>query len=183
MHRRPLLDALARYGASDHITEAEREDHGRLTAFVEAHADCFDRSLLEGHITGSVWILNHERTAAILVHHKKLGMWLQPGGHADGDPDIWQVALREGVEETGIPDLTFVSKEIFDVDIHKIPARKNEPEHFHYDVRFVLEAPPGATPVVSEESHAVVWVPREDVYTYDTDESVLRMTEKWTVAP
>ena len=179
MHRRPLLEALERYGASSRITDDEREDHRRLTAFVEAHSDCFARSLLEGHVTGSAWILNHERTATMLVHHKKLGLWLQPGGHADGDPDVRQVALREGVEETGIEELTLLTPEIFDLDIHPIPARKTEPAHFHYDVRFIMVAPADAKPVVSEESHALAWVPRGEVATYDTDDSVLRMASKW----
>ena len=179
MHRRSLLDALEQYAATDRITDAERDDHARMTAFVEANADCFERSLLEGHITGSAWILNHDRTATLLTHHRKLDLWLQPGGHADGDPDVRQVALREAVEESGIADLVLASHEIFDLDIHRIPARKNEPAHLHYDVRFLIQAPAGAQFVVSEESHALAWVPRADVAGYETDDSVLRMVTKW----
>ena len=179
MHRKPLLDALARYAASGRMTDEEREDHERLTRFVESTPSCFERTHSAGHVTGSAWILNHDRSATLLTHHKKLGMWLQPGGHADGDPDVRQVALREAIEESGIPDLALVSDEIFDLDVHAIPARKTEPAHFHYDVRFLIQAPPDAQEVVSEESHALAWVPRGDVHTYDTDESVLRMVRKW----
>lgn len=182
MHRRPLLDALAVYGRSGRMLAEEEDDRRRMLAFVESHADCFERSLLEGHVTGSAWILSHDRTATLLTHHKKLGLWLQPGGHADGDPDIWQVSLREAVEESGIDDLKMPSTEIFDLDIHEIPARKNEPAHLHYDVRFVVYAPAGARYVVSDESHALAWVKKEDVASYDTDASVLRMVQKWDVA-
>ncbi len=182
MHRRPLLEALAAYQASDRITDEERADAERMMAFVAANPDCFERSLLEGHVTGSAWVLNHDQRATLLTHHKKLNLWLQPGGHADGDPDIRQVALREAVEESGISDLSLRCPEIFDIDIHEIPARKSEPAHLHYDVRFVVVAPAGAQFVVSEESHALAWVPRDEVHTYDTDASVLRMVRKWTVA-
>ncbi|MEL7369516.1 MAG: NUDIX hydrolase [Myxococcota bacterium] len=180
MHRRPLLDALDHYEQSDRITADERQPLERLRAFVEAHPTCFDRTLLEGHITGSAWILNHDQSATLLTHHKKLNLWLQPGGHADGDPDVRQVALREAIEESGIEDLRLLRDDIFDVDVHRIPARKDEPAHYHYDVRFVVQAPPNAQFVVSEESHALAWVPRADVANYQTDESVLRMVRKWS---
>src|SRR5687767_11824108 len=152
MHRRKLLDLLARYQPSD---DRERSSSSRLIAFVERSPRCFDRSLLEGHVTGSAWLLDDARERCLLTHHKKLGMWLQCGGHADGDPDVLQVALREAREESGIVGIEPLSTEIFDVDVHLIPAKGSEPEHFHYDVRFALVAPPGATFIVSEESHAL----------------------------
>ena len=176
------MDALDRYAASDRITPGERPALSRMKAFVEAQPDCFQRSLVEGHITGSAWILNHDATAALLTHHKKLNLWLQPGGHADGDPDVPQVALREAIEESGIADVVLVSNEIFDIDVHEIPARKNEPAHLHYDVRYLVQAPKGAKEVVSDESHALAWVPRAKIQAYQTDESVMRMARKWNAA-
>jgi 8-oxo-dGTP pyrophosphatase MutT (NUDIX family) len=179
MHREPLLKLLARYRAHGPITPEERAPLERLEAFVRREPACFARSTVEGHITGSAWILDHARAACLLTHHRKLGLWLQPGGHADGDPDVLAVALREGREESGIAGLAPLSPEIFDVDVHEIPARKGEPAHLHYDVRFALVAPEGARFVVSEESHALAWVPRAEVSTYNTDASVLRMAAKW----
>ncbi len=177
-HRKKLLALLDRYGSSARILDSERSSLERLVAFVTRCPDCFERSLLEGHVTGSAWILDHAREACLLTHHKKLGRWLQCGGHADGDPDVMQVALREAAEESGIVGIEPLSPEIFDVDVHRIPAGR-EPEHFHYDVRFALEAPAGARFVVSEESHALAWVRRAEVSRYDTDDSVRRMAEKW----
>ena len=175
-HRMKLLELLSRYRP----TEPERSSHERLIAFVERRPDCFERSLLEGHVTGSAWLLDHAREACLLTHHKKLGMWLQCGGHADGDPDVLQVALREAREESGIFGIEPLSPEIFDVDVHRIPAKGQEPEHFHYDVRFALIAPAGAHFVVSDESHALAWVRRAEINRYDTDDSVRRMAAKWT---
>lgn len=177
--RQPLLDLLDRYGRGPRITERERAAHAQLVDFVRREPACFERATVEGHITGSAWILNHDRSACLLTHHRKLGLWLQPGGHADGQSDVLEVALREGREESGIPGLAALDPEIFDVDVHEIPARKTEPAHLHYDVRFVLVAPEGATYVVSEESHDLAWVRPEEVARYNTDDSVLRMVDKW----
>jgi 8-oxo-dGTP pyrophosphatase MutT (NUDIX family) len=179
-HRRKLLDLLHRH--ESRATEEERSSLSRLIAFVERRPDCFQRELLEGHVTGSAWILDHSREHCLLTHHKKLGLWLQCGGHADGDSDVLQVALREALEESGIARIEPLSEEIFDVDVHTIPAKGSEPEHFHYDVRFALIAPRGAQFVVSDESHALAWVKRTEIDGYHTDFSVRRMADKWQIA-
>src|SRR5215510_11521790 len=94
-----------------------------LRQFVAANPNCFERSLQIGHVTGSAWIVDLDRTHALLTHHRKLNKWLQLGGHADGDPDILRVALREAREESNLDAIRPVSENIFDVDIHVIPAR------------------------------------------------------------
>ena len=175
MHRRPLLEKLADYVPTD---AAERDSHERMRAFVESHADCFERSLAVGHITGSAWIVDPARTKALLTHHRKLDMWLQLGGHADGEADVVAVAMREAREESGLASLEIVSDRIFDIDVHEIPARGEEPEHFHYDVRFLLRADPAEPVVVSDESHDVAWIELDQVVNLATDASVLRMVAK-----
>ena len=109
-------------------------------AFVEQNEMCFERSLDIGHITGSAWVLDFHRTHTLLTHHAKLDKWLQLGGHSDGDPDTLEVALREVREESGLVEVRPISEAIFDVDAHLIPARGAEPEHIHYDIRFLAEA-------------------------------------------
>jgi len=155
----------------------EAEMLQRIIAFVEAHEDCFERSLAQGHVTGSAWVVNPERTHALLVHHRRLERWLQPGGHCDGDPDVLATALREAFEETGI-EAQPVSPAVFDVDAHDIPARGAEPAHVHYDIRYLAEAPLSEQPVVSPESRGVRWVPLDEIARLDTDESVLRLVRK-----
>jgi 8-oxo-dGTP pyrophosphatase MutT (NUDIX family) len=140
------------------------------------------RSLLKGHITGSAWIVNQSGTQTVLVHHKKLDRWLQPGGHADGNTDIFEVARNEAVEETGIKNL-FSSREIFDVDVHLIPAVNDIPNHYHYDIRFLFTAKDNAPLIVSDESHDVHWIAAEKISEYAVgEESILRMKEKWLSA-
>jgi len=150
MHRRPLLEMLARYRQAQ---PAEADVVDRIRALVEGHADCFDRSCRPGHITGAAWILSADRRHHLLTHHRQLGRWLQLGGHADGEPHVDQVALREAREESGMSNFDFVTtekgSELFfardiapspsdskivltpflpvplDVDVHQIPTRRD----------------------------------------------------------
>ena len=115
----------------------------------------------------------------VLTHHRKLGRWLQPGGHSDGDPDTLAVALREAREESGL-DVRALDDAIFDIDVHRIPARSCEPAHFHFDVRFLIQAEHDRFRV-SEESDALAWVPAVGLGTFTDGESVLRMARKWLV--
>jgi 8-oxo-dGTP pyrophosphatase MutT (NUDIX family) len=150
----------------------------RLRRFIAEHPDCFERSLQVGHITGSAWVVDRERTHALLTHHRKLNKWLQLGGHADGDPDILRVALREAREESSLEEIRAVSESIFDIDIHVIPARGGEPEHLHYDVRFLLEAERGAPLVASHESRSLAWAPLSGIAALNPEESMIRMVAK-----
>jgi 8-oxo-dGTP pyrophosphatase MutT (NUDIX family) len=175
MHRKPLLDKLSVY---EPFNRREAQMADTLRQFVAAHADCFERSLLIGHITGSAWVIDYARTSALLTHHRKLNKWLQPGGHADGDPDILRVAMREAREESGLADIQPVSDGIFDIDIHLIPARGREPEHLHYDVRFLLKADRNAPLAVSQESRSLAWAPLDAIAQLNPEESIARMVAK-----
>lgn len=142
------------------------------------HPHAFNRDHLPGHITGSAWVVNRERTKVLLHHHKKLNKWLQPGGHADGDRHVLGVALRELEEETGVNSVLLLSHGIFDLDIHPIPARKDFPEHLHYDVRFCFEGDESSAIVVSEESLQVKWMSWNELREHTNNKSLFRMMEK-----
>src|SRR3954471_7519457 len=78
----------------------ERADAvAQFAAFVRRRPDAAQRELAEGHLTGSAWLVSADGRRVLLTHHRKLGLWLQLGGHADGDPDLARVALREAEEE------------------------------------------------------------------------------------
>lgn len=148
-------------------------------AFLASSADVFERRHPPGHFTGSAWLVSRDGRRALLTHHRKLDRWLQPGGHADGDSDLARVALREAEEESGLTGLRGEAT-IFDLDRHAIPARGSEPEHWHYDVRFVVRAGDDEAFVVGEESHDLAWrVIAELRDAPQVDESVRRMAEKW----
>jgi 8-oxo-dGTP pyrophosphatase MutT (NUDIX family) len=150
------------------------------TKFLELlqHPDAFQRTHLPGHITGSSFIVSDDFRHTLLVHHAKLNRWLQPGGHADGDPNVAGVALREANEETGLKNISLLHPAIFDLDIHVIPARKDFPQHEHYDVRYLFGASMDEQVVVSEESHDVKWVLLTDLEKFNDEPALLRMREK-----
>jgi 8-oxo-dGTP pyrophosphatase MutT (NUDIX family) len=175
MDRTQLLAALDAHQPYDSI---EMEMLERTKRFVNEHSDCFERSLAIGHVTGSAFIINNERTHILLTHHKKLNRWLQLGGHADGDGNVLRVALREAVEESGLTDVRPVMESIFDVDVHVIPARKNDAEHYHYDIRYLCQADSKIPLIISDESHDLVWVPVQSILNYTEEQSMLRMVSK-----
>ena len=158
MHRTPLLELLDRYAR---LHPAEDAVVDRIRRLVESRSNCFERDCMPGHITASAWIVSHDHGRFLLTHHRKLDRWLQLGGHADGDPDVLGVALREAQEESGMLDLepVLTGSELvpFDLDVHEIPAWRDDPTHEHHDVRFLLRAAAGQSLVMSGESKDLRW--------------------------
>lgn len=182
MHREPLLQLLTQYEAQ---SPDELPTVQRIRKLVTEHEDCFDRTCRPGHITGSAWVLSHDRSHCLLLHHRKLDRWLQPGGHADGESNVAAVALREAQEESGLEQLAVENNGLpLDLDVHVIPARFDavgnqiEDSHEHHDVRFLLVATEGEPLVLSDESHDLRWLTHEEVLNLTDEESVLRMMRK-----
>lgn len=175
-HRNALINLLKNYKAFDVL---EHKAQIQCLAFVRSNKDCFLRSNLAGHITSSCWLVSPDHEQVLLTHHKKIGRWLQLGGHADGDPDVLRVALKEAEEESGIKNIKAMSPDIFDIDIHLISEHKNTPAHYHYDIRFVLESS-STDFLVSDESHALSWQLTNDlIQSPITNASLARMAKKW----
>lgn len=175
MDRRQFIRMLEVYNPTD------KEEHLFKSQFIEllAHQDAFQRNHLPGHLTASSWIIDSSKEFVLLTHHAKLNKWLQPGGHADGNENLLSVALREAEEETGLKNFNLVHPEIFDIDIHIIPARKEFPEHFHFDVRYLLQTDRQDALILSEESHALAWIRSNDVpRVSEGNRSMIRMTNK-----
>lgn len=177
MHRRKLLGLINTY-AAQHPEESETIE--RFRTFVNKYENCFERDCWAGHITGSAWVVDPTQNSILLTHHKKLNIWVQLGGHSDGDSDTPQVAYKEATEESGLA-VDFLSREIFDLDIHEIPARKGDPAHFHYDVRFLFSAQTHQY-TVSEESLDLSWIAIDKLEQVTQEESMLRMKRKWLKA-
>ena len=175
-HQRTWLDAIDRYRMR---WPRESDSIDLFRDLMSAHADAAERTRASEHLTGSAWLVSKDGERVLLTHHRKLNRWLQPGGHADGDSDLARVALREAEEESGLRDL-IVEPAIFDLDRHEIPARGDEPAHWHYDVRYVVHATGSEDFVVSEESHALAWGEIAQIVADSAaDESLRRMAGKW----
>lgn len=171
-----LIAALEAYETTD---PEEAEMHDRMLHFARTTPDCLYRSHIAGHMTASAFVLDQSLDHVLLIHHKKLDRWLQPGGHADGEPDLLAVAQKEVEEETGLLTIPLQTT-IFDLDIHLIPARKEVPAHLHYDLRFLLLRKKDTILQGNDEVNGLKWVKIEDIKQYVADRSVLRMAEKCT---
>ena len=177
MHRQKVIELLDRY-QTPFIEEAAMVQRARR--FAADNPNCFERELVEGHFTGSAWVLNPSRTHALMLKHRKLGMWLQPGGHADGDADITRVVLTEVSEESGVDlnNVKLVSDAIFDVDEHIIPANAKDPRHKHFDIRFLVEIDDALEIPGNEESIDIGWVALREIARFNNARSFFRLVEK-----
>lgn len=171
--------ALSRYRGRQPAESAQFEAAELFAGFLDSHVEVFQRRHRVGHFTGSAWLVSADGMRVLLTHHRKLDRWLQLGGHADGDADLARVALREAEEESGLTGLS-VEPEIFDLDRHRIPARGDEPEHWHYDVRYVVRAGLDEQFVVSPESHDLAWREVSGLLgDSEIDPSIRRMARAW----
>ena len=179
-------DALDRQlAAHQPADEKEAGDVRLVRAFLAAHPeDAHLRKKLEGHLTGSAFVLDATLTQLLLLHHDRLDRWLQPGGHGEGELEPRAIACRELAEETGLgpADVTpFPDRRILDVDVHRIPAsaKRAEPEHLHLDLRYGFIARAGSVVRVSAESRALEWVALDRLdETFAADPSVQRAARK-----
>ncbi len=180
MNRVDLLTLLDRYH-DRHTNEIATID--RIRKLIRDEERCFHRDCFPGHVTSSAWIISRESGRALLTNHRKLGRWLQLGGHADGEVDVLASARREAEEESGLSDFRILPQgggcEILDLDIHEIPARASEPLHQHHDIRFLLDVSEAQSIRHQEiESREVRWFSSGDVIARFDEEGLLRMARK-----
>lgn len=163
------------------MNKTEESNVKKVLDFLNNNQNCYDRSNLKGHITAGGLVVDMEGKV-LLNHHKKTGMWFQFGGHSDGESNSLNVAMREIEEEAGLKNLQLISNKIFDVDVQKIDysAKKNEPEHYHYDINFLFYTE-NKNFKVSNESSEIKWVAIEEAKGLidKDDEAMKRMLAKY----
>lgn len=179
----PALEPSSDLAAAIAAVQAARvggpgaEEHRRsVLAFLAAHPDALERTCAEGHLTGSALVVDSAGRRTLLMLHRKLGRWFQPGGHADGDANLAHVALREASEETGVAGLR-VTVPAVDIDIHRVQLPGEAP-HLHLDVRYLVLAPAAAVEVGNEESLELRWVTPVDLADLGVDLSTHRLVRR-----
>ena len=176
MTRTELLTSLTSYYSQ---FPEERAFIPRFKSLIVNFPNCFQRSLISGHMTASSWIIDATGTVALLVHHKNLNRWLQPGGHADGEENILKVSFKEAEEETGLKSLKLIRSEIFDIDIHLIPKHNDVQSHYHFDIRYLFSADINEIHSNGEQSYKIQWVPLSEVKKItESNPSIVRMVLK-----
>ncbi|MBA8683596.1 NUDIX hydrolase [Stenotrophomonas tumulicola] len=174
-----LRKLLQAHAAEVPMQSALADEFGTL---LDDPVDPFLRERVAGHFTASAWLVSADGTRVLLTHHRKLGRWLQLGGHADGDHDLARVAMNEAEEESGLTGLVLDDPAIFDLDKHWIPERGDVAGHWHYDVRFVIRAGASEAFVVSEESLDLAWRPVAEIaHDPQADASLQRMAHRWAL--
>jgi len=170
------LKGLLEQYRSDYAEEIVYRDFMLNLLKIEGN-DAFFRTCKVGQFTASSWLINSTQRQFLLMHHRKLDRWLQPGGHCDGNLDVLAVAIKEAQEETGMQDIVVVNENIFDLDIHFIPKRKSEHTHLHFDVRFLLKSQNDHLDP-NHESFDVRWFSKNEDQFIDTV-GMRRMYDKW----
>jgi 8-oxo-dGTP pyrophosphatase MutT (NUDIX family) len=151
--------AAGELAAWEPLDEAQRALKFALLAFLDARpADACDRSCVPGHLTASALVLDASGEHVLLTLHPRVGRWVQLGGHCEpADASLRDAALREATEESGIAGLR-IEEGPLHVDVHPVTCSLGVPTR-HLDVRYLVRAPAGAEPVISDESDDLRWWP------------------------
>lgn len=173
---------MDKVAVKEYLEKNPTEHSEVLLEFINNQSDYYTRTNSVGHITGSAFILNSDLDRALLVLHGKYNKWVAPGGHVDSGENSLKAASRESGEEVGLTDLELLKPEIFDIDIHRIPAAtKNgvfEPEHWHFDVRYLFKIQPESVVDLNMlESKGFKW-PNLTEISQDEDKSISRQANK-----
>jgi len=163
-------------------SERARSSRVAILDLLHNHPRPLDRRSFDpGHITASAVVLSHDRGSIMLVHHRRLDRWLQPGGHVEpGDNNVIETARREVREETGLELDTSSNVSLVGADVHAIPASGEEPRHLHHDLTFGFTASvDAAEPCGSERA---IWCAIDQLDSYGVDEP-LRASLERTLSP
>ena len=176
MHRNYLKNLLEIYNP---ICIEEKIVKRRMLEFLTVCTNCFERSCMLGHFTASSWLVNSNLSKVLLMHHKKLDKWQQLGGHCDGDGNVLRVSIKEACEESGIDHIVPLEENIFDIDMHLTPQIKQEPPHYHFDIRFLLKVNGNDKVTMNQESKSLIWFSPDKRMLPTSSTSILRMLGKW----
>ncbi|GAA4597133.1 NUDIX hydrolase [Planotetraspora phitsanulokensis] len=171
LHRdaRAVLEGWSAPSADEEVLRGEFLEH------LRAHDDAMWRECVPGHLTATTAVLSHDGTRVLLTLHPKAGMWLPMGGHCErSDTSLGRVALREAVEESGIPGLTLLDGPLA-LDRHKVWC--HPPHSWHLDVEYGAVAPAEAEAVISDESLDLRWFPVDEIPEL-SDEATRRLVRR-----
>ena len=178
MHRKQVLSLLNQYRQTIHFSPEEIGNLDVMYNFVMHEPDCFNEGSINGHITVSSFLLTSALDAVLLMHHKKIDNWELIGGEIDNEIGLLENAMKHARDESGIPGIEAICPTIFDVESHMTIESKNEPEHWHFDICFLLKAPNKRRFIADNENQVLRWIKLEELDKYTNDQAIIRMTDK-----
>ncbi|MDQ3096353.1 MAG: NUDIX domain-containing protein [Actinomycetota bacterium] len=154
------LEVLTRWHPPN---DGQRRLRAGYLEHLARHRDGVFRECHPDHITASTLVVSSDRQQVLLHLHNRYDIWVQFGGHCDAaDASLAAAALREAVEESGIPDLRLIGRSPVQLSTHEVRCGPIRPSH-HLDVRYVAVAEADAAPVISAESKDVRWFALDDL--------------------
>ncbi|MBI4500144.1 MAG: NUDIX domain-containing protein [Gemmatimonadetes bacterium] len=174
---RQLHDIITAFDPGEDVpAQTSRERTLDLLAQAERALD--RRNYSPGHVTASAIVLSTERSHVLLVFHRRLRRWVQPGGHIEpDDADASEAAAREVCEETGVQPRWEVDPALVGVHVHDIPASGREPAHLHYDIVWRFVAPAARNGSLLGPDRAF-WCRIQDLDHYGADVALVRAVER-----
>lgn len=126
------------------FNEQEEMDKNLILDCLTQGKNVLHRENLEAHLTASAWVVNLQRTKVLMVYHNIYDSWSWMGGHADGEEDLLQVAIKEVQEESGLQTVHPVIPEIFSLEVLTVDGHlkngKYVSSHLHLNLTYLLEA-------------------------------------------
>lgn len=181
-HGAALQRIVATLQAHHCADEKESRDVQFIIEMCHAHPNILSATCEVGHITGSAIVMDTNRERVLLNHHKKFDRWMQFGGHGEAESEPHLIALREGIEESGLDDLRLFPNAIhpllLDVDVHPIPQKPPRPQHYHLDMRYLLLTDAPQLARATDESNDIRWFALTELDALNLEPNVQRMIAK-----
>lgn len=174
------IESIKEYTPYD---EQEKQDKNLIIKYLNMFDNILMRDNEIVHITSSSFVLNKTRDKALMVHHNIFNSWSWTGGHADGEKDLLLVAIKEVKEETGVKNISSISKDIFSLDILPVIGHKRKGQyvssHLHISVAYLLEADENESLIIKpDENSGVQWLPLEQINEYSNEPHMKKVYSK-----
>ncbi|MDO5291812.1 MAG: NUDIX hydrolase [bacterium] len=163
--------------------EQEKKEKELIGSYMDQFDNIFDRENEMVHMTASSWLVNKERTKVLMIYHNIYNSWAWTGGHADGDQDLLNVAMKEAQEETGLIHVTPVTEDIFSLEILGVNGHVKKGKfvgtHMHLNVTYLLEANEAEElRVKPDENSGVKWVGLQEAVELSTEPYMKEIYQK-----
>lgn len=152
----------------------EEQDKKVMIDYINNFDNVLTRENEFGHFTASSWVVNKQRTKVLMIYHNIYHSWTWTGGHADGEHDLLETAIRELKEETGVKNVKVLSPDILSLEIicvnGHVKRGKYVSSHVHLNLTYLLEVDEEETLQMKEdENSGVQWIPIEKIEKYSTE--------------